>query len=935
MALEFRLLGEVDVRVDGRAVEVGHARQRCVLAALLVDANRVVSVDQLVDRVWPQRAPQRVRSAVYTYVTRLRRALAVAGDDVDITRRSGGYVLAVEPAVVDLHRFDRLVARARTTDDDAAALALVEEALGLWRGQALAGLDTPWFNAVRAAADKQRLAAELDRNDLALLLGRHTGLLGELATAATARPLDERLAGQLMLALYRSGRQNDALAHYRQVRERLADELGTDPSPPLQHLHQQILRADPTLAAPDGTGPTPAPTPGPPPPVPRQLPTPVRHFTGRADELKVLTGLLDETSTAGGTVVVSAIAGTAGIGKTALAVHWGHQTADRFPDGQLYVNLRGFDPTGQVMDPAEAVRRFLDALGVPPQRIPADLDAQAALYRSHLAGRRMLILLDNARDTAQARPLLPGTPACLVLVTSRNQLTGLVADGAHPVILDLLTDTEARDMLRRRLGAARVAAEPGAVDEIVACCSRLPLALAIVAARAASQPRLPLAALAAELRQARDRLDAMVGDDPRSDVRAVFSWSYRALSPAAARLFRLLGVHPGPDLSTAAAASLAALRPARVRPVLVELAQANLIVEYTVGRYTCHDLLRGYAAAQALALDPDSQRRAAIHRILDHYLHTAGTADRLLEPARDPIASSPSQPGVTPEHLADYEQALAWFTVERPVLLAAVDQAVAAGFDRHIWQLAWTLWVFFDRQGHWLDQITTGRAAVAATARLSDPGLQAHAHRNLANAYFRLGHFDEAEIQLRQALDLASLAGDQLGQAGTHYALGDLCEQRGRPTQALEHGRKALDLYRVIGHQIGQADALNAVGLFCSQLGDFQQALVFCQQALAMQWDLDNHDGQAATLDSLGYTHHQLGEHAQAVTCYRQSAALFRSVGNRYEEAATLTRLGDTQHAAGDPDAARNAWQKALVILTDLDHPEAPEVCGRLAALPG
>ncbi len=669
--------------------------------------------------------------------------------------------------------------------------------------------------------------------------------------------------------------------------------------------------------------------------VPRQLPAAVSHFAGRSGELTALTGLLRGRADTGGTVVISAIGGTAGVGKTALAVYWAHQVADRFPDGQLYVNLRGFDPSRQVMDPAEAVRRFLDALHVPPERVPADLDAQAALYRSQLAGRRMLVVLDNARDTAQVRPLLPGAPTCLVLVTSRNRLTGLIAAaGAHPVSLDLPSAAEAWELLARRLGGDRVAAEPEAVEEIITACARLPVALAVVAARAAIQPHLPLHVLADELRDTRLRLDALVGDDPHTDVRAVFSWSYHALTPDAARLFRLLGLHPGPDISAPAAASLAGVPTSTVRPLLAELTRTSLLVEHTPGRYTFHDLLRAYATDLAHITDPDAQRHDATHRLLDHYLHTADTADRLLAPTRDPITLTPPQPGVTPQHPADHEQVMAWFTTERPVLLAAVDHAAATGFDVHTWQLAWTLANFLDWRGHWHDLAAAGRVAVAAAGRLGDPTVQSRAYRLLARAYTELGHFDDAHTQLRHALDLATQGGDQVGQAHTHNTLAYLWERRGRPAQALNHARQALDLFRAAGHQSGlQAETLNAVGWYHALLGDHRQALIYCQQALILFQELHDRYGQAATWDSLGYAHHHLGHHTQAETCYQHALTLWRDVGDRYEEAATLTNLGDTHHAAGNTDAARDAWQQALTIFTDPDHPDADQVRAKLAAL--
>jgi transcriptional regulator with XRE-family HTH domain len=434
--------------------------------------------------------------------------------------------------------------------------------------------------------------------------------------------------------------------------------------------------------------------------VPRQLPTAIRHLAGRADQLSVLDGLLDRLdgtagagATAGteGTTLISAISGTAGVGKTALAVHWAHRVAGRFPDGQLYVNLRGFDPSGAPLAPAEAIRGFLDAFGMAAERIPASPDAQAALYRSLLAGRRMLIILDNARDEAQVRPLLPGSAPCLVVVTSRRQLAGLAAtDCAHLLNVDVLTHAEADEMLSRRLGPDLVDGESAAVAELIGLCARLPLALAIVAARHAARPARPLRALVEELRPAQDRLtvlDATDVADAVTSVRAVFSWSYQSLTQPAARMFRLLAVHPGPDITTAAAASVAGVSPKRARQVLTELVLANLLAEHADGRYTCHDLLRAYAAEQASCSDSDADRRAAMHRMLDHYLHTAFGAALLLDQVDPDARPAALVPGVVPEELADRREAYAWFEAERPVLSAAIRQATRHGFDGHAWHL--------------------------------------------------------------------------------------------------------------------------------------------------------------------------------------------------------------------------------------------------------
>ena len=474
--------------------------------------------------------------------------------------------------------------------------------------------------------------------------------------------------------------------------------------------------------------------------VPRQLPACTAQFVGRSAELAALTSLLDRAvaglAGGGGAVVISAVGGMAGIGKTTLALHWAHQVADRFPGGQLYVNLRGFDPADAPVAPGEAVRGFLDGLGVDPALIPVDPQAQASLYRSLLAGRRVLVVLDNARDAGQVRPLLPGTATCLVVVTSRSQLPGLVAaEGARPLPLGLLPAAEARELLARHLGPDRAAAEPQAVAELIGLCAGLPLALSTVAARAAVQPGFPLAALAAELRDARGRLDALEAGDPATSMRAVLSWSCCHLDPAAAAMFRLLGTHPGPDISAAAAASLAGLAPRHARETLGTLTRAHLITDHVPGRFAMHDLVRAYAAEQASDVDSDTARRDALCRVLDHYLHTGLAADMLLRPGREPPPSAhPPRPGARAEDLAGYDQALAWFEAERPVLLAAIAEAAAAGLVTHAWQICRAVENFAVIRGHWHDYARAQRTALAVAEQAGDVTGQAYAHRGLALA---------------------------------------------------------------------------------------------------------------------------------------------------------------------------------------------------------
>jgi tetratricopeptide (TPR) repeat protein len=669
--------------------------------------------------------------------------------------------------------------------------------------------------------------------------------------------------------------------------------------------------------------------------VPRQLPAPPSAFVGRIDELDSLERLLDSSTGDGrpAGVVISVVSGTAGIGKTALAVYWAHRARSRFPDGQLYVNLRGFEPVGAVLEPVAALRGFLDALGVPPQRIPIGQDAQAALYRSVLADRRILVMLDNARDAAQVRPLLPGAPGCLVLVTSRNQLSGLIAvEGAHPLWLGLLSTAEARELLHRRIGAGRVAAEPEAVREIIILCARLPLALTIVAARAAIHAQFPLRALAAELGDASGRLGALTADDPHSDLRTVFSWSYQALRPQTARLFRLLGLHPGPDLSAPAAASLTGLALAQVRLSLTELTRANLLTEHTPGRYTFHDLLRAYATYLVHATEPIDQRHAATHRLLDHYLHTAYTANRLLTPARTSITLTPPQPGTIPEEFTDRQQALGWYSAEHTVLLAAVQHAVTTGFDTHTWQLAWTLGPYLDWRGNQHDLVAIGRAAVTAAHRVADPSAQAHTHYLLAGAYIELGRLEDAHIHLQHALD-ETQTGDLIRQAAIHELLAWVLGRQGRPAEALHHAQQSLDLFQSADYRHGQAYALSAVGWCHAWLGNHHQALTYCHQASTLFIELNNPHGQIATWGGIGYAQYHLGHDTDAITSYHHALRLARDRGDRYLQAWTLTHLGDTHHATGNQHAARDTWQQALTILEELDHPDVGPLRTKLTAL--
>jgi DNA-binding SARP family transcriptional activator len=658
------LLGPLEARCGGVVVPIRSASQRVVLAVLALAGGEPVTVDRLTECLWDEQPPSSARNTVQNFILRLRRSLRAGEEPCPLVSTPAGYRLTVDAEAVDVHGFESLLRSARSqvaAGGVRSAAGLMDEALGMWRGDPLTDVASEVLHReVVPGLAEARVAAQEQRFDLNLRLGRHQEVATDLIAHTTRYPLRERGWAQLMLALYRCGRTAEALGTYQKAGQVLAEELGVDPGPDLRRLHQALLTEDPDLALADPAATTaadPAPAGRPAPAVvPRQLPAVTGQFFGRARELDRLSARL-AAAAGSASMAVSVIGGTAGIGKSKLAVHWGHLHADRFPDGQLYVNLRGFDPAGAPLSPGSAARGFLNALGVPTPRIPADPDERYALYRSELAGRRMLVVLDNARDAEQVRPLLPGAPGPVVLVTSRGQLGSLVAlDGALPLNLDLLPADEARGLLVRRLGRCR-AGERAEVDELVALCAGLPLALVILAARAALRPDRPLAEFVHELRDARRRLDGLSVGEGAADIRTAFSWSYRLLSPAAARVFRLLGLHPDPDIGVPAAAGLAGLEPAGARGALAELARAGLLVERATGEYSLHDLLHAYAADLAVAHETRADREDALRRLADHRKHAAGLA--AYRPSSAAAANRPEPPDPR-----------AWLQLDHPELIA-------------------------------------------------------------------------------------------------------------------------------------------------------------------------------------------------------------------------------------------------------------------------
>ncbi|WP_053733707.1 tetratricopeptide repeat protein [Nocardia sp. NRRL S-836] len=625
-------------------------------------------------------------------------------------------------------------------------------------------------------------------------------------------------------------------------------------------------------------------------PMPRELPDSVVHFVGRAEEL----GLLDAHLLDSSRIVV--ISGAPGIGKTTLAVHWARGAAQHFPDGQVYVDLRGFDAE-EPARPADVLRRLLESFGVVTDRIPADLDSRAALYRTMAAGQRVLFVFDNARDADQVWPLLPGHGSCAVLITSRGTLAGLVA-GNHAVHhrLDLFDDAAARELVTQLTG------DHPEVDGLVRFCGGLPFALSVAAARAATRPDLPL----------RADLDGLATDDSeRTNLRSVLSWSYRTLSPGAQRLLRLLGHHPGPDIGTAALHAMAD----DASHALDELVGLNLVSGNRSGRFHLHSLTRRYAVEQP------GEHRAHFERVLDHYLVTGHDAALLLNPTRPPLFEPA---GV----LADHGEAWAWFSAEEQVLVEAVGWAAEHGFDRHAWQIAWALADFLDRNGHWHRMVETNLVALAAAQRLGDVAGQARTHGALSRTHLRLAAYENALTHAHAVLELFAAAGDLNGQANANRSIAQVLEHQGNLADALTYAQNALALFT---SPVGRAHALNQIGWYHTQLGQHEDALTCCRQAVALHRDHGDRHGEAAAHDSLGHALHGLGRHGEAVAAHRVAADLFHDVGDRYKEADTLGRLGDALHAAGETAEAAATWRRAADLLAELGHADADRMRARIA----
>jgi len=954
------LLGPVEIGPAGGVLTpVAQPRLRVLLGLLGVAAGRMVTGEALVDGLWGEEWSPRREQNLHALVYQLRRRLAAVdpGGADRLARAGAGYRLVLGRGGLDVDVFQDLAGRAREAaraGDAAGARELFGQALGVWRGAALADAaplcgrlagEAARLEEARVAVAEERIAADL-------ALGRHGEVAAELAGLVKQFPLRERLAALLMTALYRCGRRGEALAVYDATRRVLAGQLGLDPGPELAGLQAQVLADDPALAAPAASSPAgvagsaeDAAAAG---MVPRQLPAGAGFFAGREAELKRLDELLDQAwgedgpDDPGGPVVISAVAGMAGVGKTALAVHWARQVAGRFPDGQLYVNLRGFDAEGAAVTPEEVTGWFLAALGVPATQIPADAQARCGLYRSTLAGRRVLIVLDNARDPAQVRPLLPGSPGCLMVVTSRSSLAGLAAaEGARPLRLGPVGAEEGVRMLAARLGQERVAAEPGAVTDLVARCGHLPLALAVMAARAAADPQLPLAVLAGQLARAAGaeavaagepsggagpgRLEVLETGDPATSLRQLLAWSHRQLSPPTAQMFALLGVHCGPDITVLAAASVAGVSGSQAKRALAELADVSLASEHRPGRYVLHDLVRSYAAEQARQALGEEAILEAIGRSVDHYLHTFIA---WCEPPA-PFTAAPPAPGVVPEQLAGEAGLEEWARAEHQVLLQATSQAAAAGFLTRAWQLlagqGWFL--------NWADFQQAGQAVLAAAQAAGDHAALGWTHAFIGWYSTFTGAHDDSSAHQRQALEHFRHAGDLPGLAWAHLLAARSAGLDGDWAEAARLMEQARGLFRQTGDRYGEKAALASLGDHHAHLGNYDLARGYAEQALRMAAEPGDPTNLAFAWKALGLVHSRLGDYRQAISCYRQALALTQQRKTSLARnwlASLLADFGDACRAAGDLPAARRAWQQALQIRDELGLPDTRRLRARL-----
>jgi DNA-binding SARP family transcriptional activator/tetratricopeptide (TPR) repeat protein len=919
--MEFRILGPVEVWNGAQRLDLGGLKPRALLAVLLLDANRVVSTDRLIDQLWGEAPPSTARNLVQAYVSRLRQALHQSSDRSAaapvLATRPSGYLLRVEPGELDLDRFEGCCAEARqatVAGDLEGAAERWRAALALWRGPALAGSASEVLQRTTAPRlEEARLIALEERLEIDLRLGRHAQLVGELEALVASHPGHERLRRQLMLALYRSGRQAEALTVYRNTRQMLVEELGLEPSPALQQLEQAILRADPALEPvllqAGATHHEPGPRVG-----PCQLPPDIDDFTGREAAVAELEGRLEgEQGTA---IVISAIAGKAGVGKTALAVRVAHRLRPQYPDGQLYVNLRGTED--QALDPTDVLAGFLRALGVERGVIAEELEERVRQYRSRLADRRMLVVLDNAASEAQVRPLLPASHGCAVLITSRAHLGGLEA--AHLLTLEVLEAEQAVELLAKLAGPERVAAEPEAAQAIVRLCGLLPLAVRIAGARLASRPHWRLALLAERLVDERRRLDELATGD--LEVRASVALSYQGRREQERRLFRRLGLLVAPSFPAWVAATLLEVELAEAEGLLERLVDAQLVEaagEDPAGelRYRLHDLLRVYARERLHAEEPASAQQASLERVLGAYLNLAEGAATVLEPSglerygSDPVRGQRADHpmAATVEH-----NPLGWFEAERPSLIAAVEQACDAGLWEPAWRLADTLGSFYQLRAHWDDWQHTHALALTAARQAGDRDAEGRVLASLGDLHMYRYRLDDAVGCLHQGLAAFGETGNRRGELQCLLSLGEIGRLRGRFDEAAALLEQSLAGFRELDARSWEALALFYLGDVHCQQGRLGAALACLEQSLTLMRATGDRAWEAAILRRFGLAHCMQGRFAEAMACLEQSLAVVRAVGDRHGEAYVLQGVGEVHCKQGGLGNAADCLEESLTL---------------------
>lgn len=918
--MEFGVLGPVVAWQNGQLISLGGSPRQCLLGVLLLEAGRVVPADRLVEFVWGQHPPAVARNAVATHVSRLRKLLR-PDPTVTISAHGTGYVINVERERVDVHRFRSLVAQARADDDDGRAGDLLHEALRLWRGLPLAGVvPAEVRHRLCGGLEEERLVALEERLAVDLRLGRPADVAADLVQLVQEHPLRERLVELWMAALCQCDRQADALHAYRQARERMVDELGIEPGHALREMHRRILNGEPVARPPsrpwlsDG-GPRRADR-----PAPAQLPPAVAGFTGRVEYLRRLDAVLHASRRYPATVAIALITGTAGVGKTELAVRWAHRVRRQFPDGQLYIDLRGYDARAP-MRPIEALAQFLRALGVPPEQVPTGEEEATALYRTVLADRRALVVLDNASTVDQVRPLLPGSPHCLVVITGRDRHAGLAArEGAHRLEVEVFAPAESRALLTRILGAARVDAEPGAAADLATLCAHLPLALRIAAAHLTGGPPRGIAAHVADLRAGNPLGALAVLGDEQSAMRATLDLSYAVLPADARRMFGLLGLAPGSDITVPAAAALAGTTEPAAAGLLDRLTAAHLLSEPAVGRFAFHDLLRMHAAEKANGADGTG---AALDRLHRWYLHTAHRAARALYPHMLRLAhplpeTTDAEPGATGTD--GRTEAAAWLDAERRNLITTIRHAAEDGRPTVAFHLAEVLRGYFFLRRCIVDWLAVGRLQETLAATLGDPRARAAAQLTLGEAQLRDGRFAEATAHFRAASEMTGEDAWPAGQAAAWGGLATVYLRSGRTRKAADAYASTVALLRTLDNAAALANNLGNLSLVLRQLGELRRAADHYAEAIKIFQEIGSRYAEAVSLGNLGMIHHDLGELALARDHLVHALALHREIGDRGSEADTLSALAAVHLDLGSSSTALALAREAVALARHGDN---------------